>query len=504
MSKITKKTMILMHKDKLVASIDFGLTGTFSKLNGFYSRPLMPPGTRVLDNFVEKRMKDWMENRMIPLKREHFAEFMIKKDFQHPIQFYFLNHGLSLNDAYWIASKEQIEAGILWKDINYFNNNFSPEASMSMMGLNTNLSPSCNSPDFSTNGLSPKVWIKENGKNVLCKSGNKENNYQEVFNEVIASEIAYRMGLDCVKYDLAFLTDNDGNKVPICKCENFCNEDWEFIPAKNLVIENEEIGKNGYIEYMKKLNLGSYIFQMLSFDYIIANMDRDATNYGLIRDNNTLEIIGMAPLFDNGNSLWCNWNETEIGSEDIAKTFETSHKLQIRLVENFDWYEFGCLDGIDEFAMQVFSYSDIPENIQEKIVSELLKRIQMFEKHVSNFIKAQNEKISEDELNNSNESVYLTEEVLKKRRDATKKQAAALEKARKQAQEIRAKGEAAKLKALEEKQRKQDERQALINKRNQDSMDKIRKMREEENNQENTEETKKVNSILTDEVNGFG
>jgi hypothetical protein len=271
--------------------------------------------------------------------------------------------------------------------------------------------------------------------------------------------------------------------------------------------EKEKIGKGGYISYMENLNFSNYINQMLAFDYIIANMDRNTTNFGLIRDNNNLEIIGVAPLFDNGTSLWCNWNEIPVGSEDIAAPFETTHELQIKHITNFDWYEFGCLDGIDEYVYKIFSYSAIPEEIQEQIVKCLLKRIENFEKYVHKFYKERETKISEESLN-MEESIMLTPEILKKREDASRKQAQALEEARKHAQEIRTANDLARAKAEYEKKMKQAARQEVINKRNQSSIDKIKKMREEEENTDNEvekiEEVKNTNPILSTEENGFG
>ena len=43
--------------------------------------------------------------------------------------------------------------------------------------------------------------------------------------------------------------------------------------------------------------------QMIVLDYLIANEDRHQNNFGLIRDANTLDWIGAAPIFDSGSSL---------------------------------------------------------------------------------------------------------------------------------------------------------------------------------------------------------
>lgn len=42
---------------------------------------------------------------------------------------------------------------------------------------------------------------------------------------------------------------------------------------------------------------------MLVLDYIIANEDRHFNNFGALRNAETLEWLGMAPIYDSGSSL---------------------------------------------------------------------------------------------------------------------------------------------------------------------------------------------------------
>ena len=43
---------------------------------------------------------------------------------------------------------------------------------------------------------------------------------------------------------------------------------------------------------------------MLVFDAVIYNEDRHFSNFGLLRDNHSGKILGAAPVFDNGLSLF--------------------------------------------------------------------------------------------------------------------------------------------------------------------------------------------------------
>ena len=47
----------------------------------------------------------------------------------------------------------------------------------------------------------------------------------------------------------------------------------------------------------------SQLEQMIVLDALIANEDRHWGNFGALRNSESLEFIGLAPVFDNGNSL---------------------------------------------------------------------------------------------------------------------------------------------------------------------------------------------------------
>ena len=39
-------------------------------------------------------------------------------------------------------------------------------------------------------------------------------------------------------------------------------------------------------------------------DFLLSNVDRHLNNFGVLRDTSTLEFVGMAPIFDSGNSMF--------------------------------------------------------------------------------------------------------------------------------------------------------------------------------------------------------
>lgn len=45
---------------------------------------------------------------------------------------------------------------------------------------------------------------------------------------------------------------------------------------------------------------------MLAFDALVCNTDRHLSNFGLLRDSHTGAALGLAPIFDNGRTLFPN------------------------------------------------------------------------------------------------------------------------------------------------------------------------------------------------------
>ena len=50
---------------------------------------------------------------------------------------------------------------------------------------------------------------------------------------------------------------------------------------------------------------------MLAFDALVCNTDRHFTNFGVLRDNATGLPVALAPIFDNGRSLFPNVGEDD-------------------------------------------------------------------------------------------------------------------------------------------------------------------------------------------------
>lgn len=369
--------IILMHKNDPVAKLIFTDGGYFSRLDGFYNRELMPPGTRVQEMMIQQRLKNWFDMRCIPKERENYIKLISDMGINTNEQFYFKNNGLGLNDCYWIRTMESMDTNITWRDVNFFENNYKDYVGHILIDPSyKSYMKDFNSPDLVTSGITMKKWEQnpDTLESYLIKFGTDKFDGNEVFIECAASEIAEALGVNHVKYSLVEREVSGGYMLG-CKCDNFCSADIEFISAQYLMVEPGMVGKNGMLNYAKRIGEKKNIDKMIVFDYIISNPDRNVSNYGFLRDANTFDSLGLAPLFDHSKSLWIDYATNGVNVSDECKPFESTHTKQIEIVEDFSWIDFDRFELIDFKISQILKQSTIPENIQDQIIKAVIQRI---------------------------------------------------------------------------------------------------------------------------------
>lgn len=154
----------------------------------------------------------------------------------------------------------------------------------------------------------PKYWRvnPETGKRQLCKSSSKMGK-REAENEVAISK-----GLNELLTPESFvpyIAESIHGQI-WSVCDNFLDENREYIPVCNAIpdisLDEERYEQlldfavsNGIVNFERDLSM------MFVADALFANQDRHFGNFGFIRNVETLKIEQMAPIFDNGTSLWC-------------------------------------------------------------------------------------------------------------------------------------------------------------------------------------------------------
>ena len=124
-------------------------------------------------------------------------------------------------------------------------------------------------------------------------------------------------------------------------CPTFVDQDTEYIPALDILgvsprRKNESAFRH-FQSCVKQLSIPmkpSDLPNLIAFDYLIQNSDRHYGNFGFLRDANTLAFKGMAPVFDNGNSLWyMDLTQNMRFKEQPAKPFRDTQEKQLKLAE---------------------------------------------------------------------------------------------------------------------------------------------------------------------------
>ena len=127
-------------------------------------------------------------------------------------------------------------------------------------------------------------------------------------------------------------------------------------------------------------NVTHALNQMMVLDYLIANEDRHFNNFGLLRNPDTLEWLGPAPIYDSGSCLGYDKLTPQIrsGAGITCKPFKRTHQDQLRLVTSFDWLDLSKLDGIDQDIRETFTAAEefIDQERAEAIAASVNRRIQ--------------------------------------------------------------------------------------------------------------------------------
>lgn len=319
----------LMLKNKKVAMFSMTKSGMAVNVLEIYNNDLMPVGTR---GFTQPRLNQrfltWKQGRCIPKTRHEYSKIEERTGL-NPAFIETVNMGVSITDCYWFCP---VDENYSWENVNYHDNEFSEDISNIIINDAHLDVIDIKTPDITTNGILPKSWVRINGKLYLVKVGTSEKN-QEVCNEVFASIIAEKLGIPVVPYYISKL--KDGRCCSIC--ESFIDDcNTEYVSMQQVSTENATIGRAGVVAFMNSNKMADFRNKMIVLDYLISNQDRHYGNFGYLRDAETLQIKGPAPLFDFDKCMNIGFWDLNV-ENDIAKPFAYTHSEQIQLTSNLDW-----------------------------------------------------------------------------------------------------------------------------------------------------------------------
>ncbi len=319
-----------MNKNRILTVISFSEKGEIIDYSRDYNdRDFLP----IVSRNDEDWMFSWWRERAVPLSRNNLNSLLASRDMSIPEEYLIKNLGLSLTDCYWIRP---VDSDIRWEDINLFANTFKDNTLEWDQPSGRSLRYS---PNSSLKGNVEKTWTIKRNKRYLIK-GNRFATSSESINEVIATEIHRRQGYgNYTEYKLTRIKNKPYDYG--CSCEMFTDEDTELVTAYDLILSEPQ--KGGYYEHLLNVcehngldreEVRRHLEYQILTDFVMCQTDRHFGNIGFLRDSNTLEFIGVAPIYDSGEAFYANrqapTNERELRGL-FTKGFANSAEQMLKL-----------------------------------------------------------------------------------------------------------------------------------------------------------------------------
>lgn len=369
----------LFHKRQPVVSIELDdASGTIRKIGAVYAQEHLPVGVPVRHGTVDRAaLNTWWADRAIPASRSGIREALEHLEITDTKLLLPRCYGLSLSDQYWICPAG---SDLTWDAVNFFENAFSDDIGDVLFGSRKQAKVlNFSSPDNTSDGNLKKRWKIIDGCRCLVKGGSDPFR-QQPFNEVIAAGIMERLDIPHVPYTLMW--DQD---APYSVCPDFVTDELDLIPAARILQTKERPNHvstyRHFVQCCEALGIRDivpFLDRMIALDYIIANEDRHLNNFGLLRNAETLEWLGMAPLYDSGTSLGYNKMPAAMRSEKdvICKPFKTRHVEQLQLISSLAWLDFDRLADVPALIEQTFAGSAAKRYVDTERVHAITQGVQ--------------------------------------------------------------------------------------------------------------------------------
>lgn len=362
----------LMHRDTPVTDLvlDDGYLVRLERTHAIEHAPLGT--TNMLDRVGEKEMRFWLQRRAIPNVRTNLAKALEDFGMISPVSALESNLGLSLSDTYWL--RPQAARDVTWADINLFDNDFAPHSRQKNGQIVL-------TADASSSGRQEKHWvIGKDGQRYLIKFADGRHASQPC-NERIASSFARALDYPHIPYTTRRI---DGRMASICPCAVTGDEDYVCAydilqtqkvpmprPDNDLAWLRSQYEQNG-------IDFESFAKQQSLVDVAIRNEDRHWSNFGIVRDAQTLRWKRAMPLFDFGNSLWF---DSATDAQEPTSMFSGRVLMQdIDYVRSISTRQISAIRQLPDMARHILRESGMPHETQTSIVRDLEQRCSTIER----------------------------------------------------------------------------------------------------------------------------
>ena len=386
------KEYYLMHKDIPVCLMEISEDGALGTVRRNEAASAHFPLGGQMNNM---KFHEWWKDRAIPKTRHGAKSALQRLGYSSTNSALVNNLALSLSDCYWIQPRGE---GLTWKDVNLFTNDFVDtfgEITINrdhMIDLRKATRFNC----ATSQGELQKKWcIGKDGRRYMIK-GNYGQSYQQSLNEIFATKLHEQQGFDNYTPYSLVQVQVDGNIEGIgCMSYDFCSENIECISAWEL-LQTVKIKQNESFYYpLKRVCLGQgmtekdftdFMDYQIMTDYLMTNTDRHMNNIAVMRNPDTLELLGFAPIYDSGNSMFYNIPYEKLS--DIRIDDIKTHSFVERESKLLQYVQDRSIVDIDKAEMEFTIY--------EKDVVERHMRIprlrELYEKKRNNLRAFQNGK----------------------------------------------------------------------------------------------------------------
>lgn len=293
------ESYLIKNKNTVLGEFEWSRDGNDVMLTEDYGLPF----------FISSKLDMWIANRTPPKHRAFMDRLLAEMQLSSTKAIIDYSKGLALTDTLWVVPKSST---LTWEQVSLFRTDFDETiAKIAFDGGVYGRKFSTTSPEFGTDGMLPKCWVRRNGKIQLIKGGlsGAYNAGHEPASEVMSHQVLERLGYTHTAYSMETrMRLSEFSKKPerygVSCCDLFTDESTMLLPI-HVFFKFDSMKE--LIEEAAKVDLAPDLARIMVFDYLSLNSDRHAGNIGVLLDADTFELKSLAPIYDNGYGMLAQW-----------------------------------------------------------------------------------------------------------------------------------------------------------------------------------------------------
>ncbi|MDO4647440.1 MAG: hypothetical protein Q4B26_02230 [Eubacteriales bacterium] len=283
--------LYLYHKDIKVAQIETD-DQSLVRIVSIYEPKHMPIGT----NQTITSVADWLKRRNLSPERKGLKGLLSHCEINSVAAFPLLSPNVALTDYYWFATEQELENNVTWEDIDPLVYGEWNDSGRNYFLGNLDDIRELDSPDFALNGPRRKFWLKEQNGTFLAKE--EQNNGMDTYAEVAAYIVAASIGIPNAETFWGVSDHDELFTLSRCITED---GDVEMVPFWQL--EKEGFTSELFEGFAQENGFWNKLQDLYLFDYLIGNTGRTDEDIAILRNPQTLELIGLCPTYGHANAF---------------------------------------------------------------------------------------------------------------------------------------------------------------------------------------------------------